>query len=47
MAALDAVAVWTLLADRFGQVYANWRRPAIMQMAMHDACSVSQPTYAR
>lgn len=46
-AASDAVTEWTLLADRFGQGYPNWRTLAIMHMAMHDAWNAARPTYAR
>lgn len=45
--AADAVTEWTLLADRLGRGYANWRTLAIMHMAMHDAANAVTPTYAR
>ena len=45
--AVDAVTEWTLLADRLGRGYANWRTLAVMHMAMHDAVNAVTPTYAR
>ena len=45
--AADAVTEWTLLADRLGQSYANWRTLAIMHMAMHDALNAARPAAAR
>lgn len=45
--AADAVTEWTLLADRLGLGYANWRTLAVMHMAMHDAVNAVTPTYAR
>ena len=45
--AADGVTEWTLLADRFGAGYANWRTLAIMHKAMHDAGNAVTPTYAR
>lgn len=45
--AADGVTEWTLLGDRFGAGYANWRSLAIMHRAMHDAANAVTPTYAR
>lgn len=45
--AADAVTEWTLLADRIGQGYANWRTLAIMHMAIHDTVNAVTPKYAR
>ncbi len=45
--ARDAVADWTITADRLGHGNANWRTLAIMHQAMHDAVNAAEPTYAR
>lgn len=45
--ARDAVADWTITADRLGHGSANWRTLAIMHQAMHDALNAAKPTYAR
>jgi hypothetical protein len=45
--AQDAVTEWTVLADTLGQDRANWRTPAIMHRAMHDALNAALPIYSR
>ncbi len=45
--ARDAVADWTITADRLGHGNANWRTLAIMHQAMHDAVNAAVPIYAR
>ncbi len=45
--ARDAVADWTIVADRLGRGGANWRTLAIMHRAMHDAVNAAHPHYAR